>query len=194
MNRLRLLVSERIVDTPQNLCLAPILRPFKIRSNIPDSQIRATCCHFAVTYSAFNFTKLKPRCFHKLSIVLSRKVFLRIQQTVSCHHAYIACRQFAVNMTSLLFLNVYSYNFVNSWNLFALLMLTQFTLDFNDSKLSTSWKQYMQYINLFHMLNLAWLSGMLVSSLNIKRMQMFYACWTRKFNSLVISIWIAIIH
>jgi len=45
----------------------------------PDSQL---CCHFTVTYSAFNFTKLKPRCFYKLSVVLmSRKVFLRIQQT-----------------------------------------------------------------------------------------------------------------
>jgi len=61
----------------------------------PDSQIRAICCHFSVTYSAFNFTKLKPRRFHKLSVVLiSHKVFLKIQQTTgklsSCVHDVIS--------------------------------------------------------------------------------------------------------
>jgi len=78
--------------------------------------------YIAVTYSAFNFTKLKPRYFYKLSVVLIMSVVhlkssLEFSKLLaSCHHAYMACRQFAVNVTSLLFFNVYSYNFVNSWN------------------------------------------------------------------------------
>ena len=67
-----------------------IATTFTYPDNIYSSQIRVIC-HFVVTYSTFNFTKLKPRCFHKLSVVLmSRKVFLRIQQTAgklsSCVH------------------------------------------------------------------------------------------------------------
>jgi len=128
----------------------------------PDSQIRIICCHFAVTYSAFDFIKLKQEQVSTNCLLFWYQVKSSLEFSklfASCYHACMACRQFAVNVTSLLFLNVYSYNFVNLWNLFAILMLTQFTLDFNDSKLSTSWKQY-TCINLFHMLNLAWLSGL----------------------------------
>ena len=103
---------------------------------IPDSQIRAICCHF-VTYSVFNFIKLK--CFHKLSVVLmSRKVFLRIQQTVdklsSCVHGVpsVCCQrdEFIISQCILL-------QFRKLMKSIALLMLTQFTLYSNGSKLKT---------------------------------------------------------
>jgi len=146
--------------------------------------VRTICCHFAVAYSAFNFTKLKPRYPQTKAKVSTNLFWCHVKSSLEFSKLLASC-QFAVNVTSLLFLNVYSYNFVNSWNLFAFLMLTQFTLDSNDSKLSTSWKQYMQGINLFHMLNIVWLSGSLhISTSSFESLQLFITMkCIRKLNS-----------
>ena len=116
------------------------------------SGIQCACvaCFFISFYDYLLTVRRDKHSFYKYFKALSSFCF------ISCHHtcmASVCCqREFIISQC------IYSYNFVNSWNLFALLMLTQFTLDSNDSKLSTSWEQYMQCINLFHLLNLAWLS------------------------------------
>jgi len=70
---------------------------------------KAICCHFVVIYSAFNFTKLKPRYFQLSNIFKLSVVWCYVKSSLefskllaSCHHACMACHQFAINMTSLL--------------------------------------------------------------------------------------------